>query len=377
MVHRTLGRTGLRVGAIGLGTEYLIDLPLAHVAGVIRAAIENGINYFDLFWPQPGFRDVMGAAFSGMRDRAILAAHLGATIRDGQCEPSRDVKLSESFFDDFLARYHTDYADIVYLFNTNTQADYDELIRPGGLLDVARRLQREGKARFIGLSGHNAATALQAVQSGCIDVLLFPVNLISRTVPGTARLYEACRDNAVGLVAMKPYAGGRLLREEPSIEVEFFQMGRGQMLGAPTRFEKRGKITPIQCLSYTLAQPGVSTVVPGCRNENELAAALGWLEAGAAERDFTPLLADFDHYPAGQCVYCNHCLPCPSAIDIGRTLELLDQADRGETEPARSGYAQLAVKASACVQCGECTERCPFGVEVEPRIARAARAFGS
>lgn len=376
-MHRILGRTGLEVGAIGLGTEYLINLPPDHVAGVIRAAIAGGINYFDLFWPQPGFRDAMGAAFAGVRDRAILTAHLGATIRDGQCDVSRDARLSEEFFADFLTRYHTEYVDVVFLFNTNTEEDYEELMKPGGLLEVARRLQREGRARFIGLSGHNAATALKAVESGCIDVLLFPVNLISRTVPGTARLHEACRKHGVGLVGMKPYAGGRLLREEPSIEVEFFQMGRGQMLGAPTRFDKRRKITPVQCLSYALAQPGVSTVVPGCKDQCELAAALGWLEAGASERDFASLLSDFEHYPAGQCVYCNHCLPCPSKIDIGRTLELLDQAERELTESTRAGYGQLAVKASDCVECGECTARCPFGVEVEPRMARAAELFGA
>ena len=79
MEYRRLGRTGLDVGAVSLGTEYLIDLPREKVVSVIREAIARGINYFDLFYAQEEFRDNMGAAFKGHRDRVFLAGHLGAT----------------------------------------------------------------------------------------------------------------------------------------------------------------------------------------------------------------------------------------------------------------------------------------------------------
>ena len=81
MEYRTLGRTGLEVSAISLGTEHLLDLPPDHVASVIHAALDHGINYFDLFWAHPEFRDMMGAAFKGHRHRALLAAHLALPWR--------------------------------------------------------------------------------------------------------------------------------------------------------------------------------------------------------------------------------------------------------------------------------------------------------
>jgi aryl-alcohol dehydrogenase-like predicted oxidoreductase len=68
MEKRVLGKTGLRVGAVGLGTEYLSGKPRAEVVATIRGAIDRGINYFDIFYAQPKFRDTMGIAFKGFRD---------------------------------------------------------------------------------------------------------------------------------------------------------------------------------------------------------------------------------------------------------------------------------------------------------------------
>ncbi len=377
MRYRRLGRTGLEVSALGLGTEFLIDLPQDHVVGVIREAIEQGINYFDMFWAQPTFRDNMGAAFRTYRDKVLLTGHLGAAERDGQYELTRDPERAERLFLDFLERLGSDHVDVLFLHNCNPQEDYDELVKPGGLLDVARSFQRQGRARFIGLSGHNVTTAVQAAESGWFDVLMFPVNLTSRVVPGVQKVHEACVAHDVGLVAMKPYAGGRLLQQEPVIHVEDFQMGRTQMRGAPTRFERSTTVTPVQCLAYVLSQPGVSTTVPGCKNLDELAAALVYRDATEKERDFEPVLADFESYPAGQCVYCNHCLPCPSAIDIGKVIGLLDRARQSPDRALQTQYDALPAKASDCVQCGNCETRCPFDVAVISMLEQASEVFES
>jgi len=375
MEHRILGRSGLRVGEIGLGTEYLLNLPQDHVARVIHAAIERGVNYFDLFWPQPEFRDIMGAAFAGHREQVLLAAHLGSTMEKGQPVIGRDPAVCEEFFQDFLRRYRTDHVDVLFLFNSNTQEDYGNLLKPDGLLEIAYRHKQKGATRLIGFGGHNADTARQAAESGLFDVVIFPVNFTCRTVPGNRELHDACNREQVGLIAMKPYAGGRLLRDEAIVSIEDFQMGRTQMAGAATRFAKRQAISPVQCLSYALSQPGVSTVIPGCKDLPQLDAALTYLDATREERDVSPLLADFEHYPAGQCVYCNHCLPCPARIDIGKTLSLLDRAQDGLLPEIRREFLAMETQPSDCVECEDCTGRCPFGVDVVPRMRRAAEVL--
>ena len=371
MQYRTLGRTGLRVSAIGLGTEYLIDLPRDTVVDVIREAIAQGINYFDLFFAQPEFRDNMGVAFKGKRQQAILAAHLGSIHKDGQYTKTRDPKISEEFLLDFLTRYDTDHVDIAFLHNSDPQEDYDELMRPGGLLDLARRWREEGKARFIGMSGHTVTTSLQAVESGQIDVLMFPINLAGNAVPGKKQLLNACAAHNVGLVAMKPYAGGKLLQHTPAISMEDYQVG-----GDNLELEKPALITPTQCLSYVLTQVGVSTIVPGCKDLQQLAAALAYWDATEKERDFSSVLADFQQYATGECVYCNHCLPCPAEIDIGQTIRLLDRARHGQSDEVRALYEAMPNNASDCILCAACEERCPFEVAVIAKMEEADEVLG-
>jgi uncharacterized protein len=376
MKYRTLGRTALDVGIIGLGTEYLINRPRKTVLNVIHAALARGINYFDLFFAQAEFRNNMGAAFKGYREKAVLAAHLGAADIDGQYERIRASEQCEQFFLDFLTGLQTGYADILFLHNSDSRQDYETLMKPGGLLDMATRFQREGKTRFIGFSGHNTETSRLAVETGAIDVLMFPLNLSSHAMPGRQELIETCVRHQVGLVAMKPYAGGNLLRKGKRFEVADNQMGRTRMAGAPMKFTKSLKITPVQCLAYVLDQTGVSTTVPGCASIKQLDAALAYPDATEMEKNYMALLPDFETYKSAECVHCNHCLPCPSRIDIGQTLRLLQSARQKQTPETEAAYQALSANASDCIRCGECVERCPFDIDVIAQMETAEGMFG-
>ncbi len=375
MQTRTLGRTGMTVGAISLGTEYLLGQSRADITRVIHAAVERGVSYYDIFWPQPDFRAHLGAAFAERRERVLLSAHLGAVMDGAQYAVSRDPALCERYFADYLRLLGTDYVDVLFLHNSNDAADLDALFAPGGLLERAQAHVRAGRARAIGFSGHNAATARRAVESGAIDVLMFPVNFTSQVVPGFDALLAACEQHQVALVAMKVFAGGRLLRAQTTLEVDEFLMGRAETSGGPTRFAVDRPATPLQCLAYVLNEPAVSTTVPGCRSVAELEGVLAYYDAAPAERDYAALLPAFSHYPEGQCVYCNHCLPCAVDLDIGALVRLLDEAGAAPTPEQRAAYEALAGQASDCIQCGDCEARCPFGVPVIERLEAAAALY--
>jgi predicted aldo/keto reductase-like oxidoreductase len=66
-------------------------------------------------------------------------------------------------------------------------------------------------------------------------------------------------------------------------------------------------------------------------------------------------------------VYCNHCQPCPAGIDIGLVNKYYDLALAGD-QIAANHYDKLGVKADACLQCGHCESRCPFGVKQMSRM---------
>ncbi len=371
--YRVLGRTGLPVSEVSLGTEYLIGKPREVIVEVVREAIALGINYFDLFCAEPPFRDAMGEAFVGHRDDVCLAAHLGATVTDnGQYKKTRAIRNSERFFHDFLTRLHTGYADVLVLHNCDSQKDFDNVFREDGFLGLALRLKEEGLVRHLGFSGHTVATARQAVESDLIDVLMFPVNLTSHTVSGKMDLLRTCAACGVAVVAMKPYAGGKLLQGPRTMRVGHYLRG-----GDALQLRKPDAITPVRCLAYVLAQPGVVAAIPGCASVAELEAALACETASTAERDFSALLAEFGQYVPGDCTYCNHCLPCPAHIDIGETLRLLDLARSGMTPALRSAYAKLPAPPDDCTQCGACEARCPFGVPTVARVAEAGARFSS
>jgi predicted aldo/keto reductase-like oxidoreductase len=203
------------------------------------------------------------------------------------------------------------------------------------------------------MSGHFDATAQLAAESGLIDVLMYGVNMVRQGNPDLEKLYQTCSEREVGLVAMKPYYGGALLNYS----------------GQPT------SITPAQCLAYTLSRP-VATAVPGVKNVEQLRATLRYLDAGEGERDWRAALPLMHEGLAGQCVRCNHCLPCPSNLDIGTTILCVGFSQwEGVTDWLRGWYADLPVPASECVECGLCEERCPFGVEVMAKMRQAVELF--
>lgn len=378
MKYRKLGRTQVDVGIIGLGAEYLEHASRDIVVSVVDAALDRGVNYIDLFMASPGVRDNFGIALKNNRHKVMIAGHLGAAFGNGQYHRTRDRVTCLRFFDDLLTRLKTDYIDALMLHYVDEPDDYERIFGAEGLLDLAMRLKKEGKARFLGLSGHSVPVALKAVNSGHIDVLMFPVNPAFDTLPGNVEvealwqdnqpgvtenrsaperkeLYHACAAKGVGIVAMKPYAAGRLF-----------------VAGKPGHIV----LTPIQCISYALSQPGVGTVVPGCSNVDEMKAALAFLDATEEEKDYCAISENPVWKLRGSCLYCNHCLPCPVGIDIGMTIRLTDTAEYGTVASVASEYEALSSKASDCTECGICLENCPFGVDVVANMARAVGTFG-
>lgn len=117
-------------------------------------------------------------------------------------------------------------------------------------------------------------------------------------------------------------------------------------------------------------------MVPGCKDLDELNADLSYVTADAADRDYSNLLLNIRQFESGECVYCNHCLPCPSSIDIGKTIRLYEIGHARSTDIVSSEYLAMDAKAGDCIECAECEERCPFGVEVIPKMQEAAAAFG-
>jgi predicted aldo/keto reductase-like oxidoreductase len=331
MEYRKLGKPDLDVSAIGLGTEHM-GKSRKNVERILRLAAGAGVNYIDLF-----FWDQLGSILHPYRDHFILAAHWEG-------------------MEDILANVGNHYVEIGMLTMVDTETKWNGWAQES--LKQLQQYKEQGHIGYTGISSHRVSIAIKAVNSGLIDVLMYPVNLSSYAIEADRALYQACVDQGVGLVAMKPYAGGTL----------FVAAGRPS------------GITPVQCLAYTLSLP-VSTAVTGVKNPDELYAALHYCEAADEEKDYRAVITNIHHHLGdrniylGQCVYCNHCLPCPQNIAIGEIIRIVNLVEATDIEEALAEYTSLQVRASDCTECGVCAELCPFDVDVIAKLRRAVEFF--
>ena len=140
MNYRTLGRTGISVSEIGMGSEVLVHANL-------------------------------GNAMRGRREKVVIQGHIGSAWVDGQYKRTRDIDLAKQAYAELFRLLETDYVDIGMIHYVDEQADYDTVFG-GELIEFAKQLKTDGKIRHIGMSTHNQKIALQAAKTGLIDVIM-------------------------------------------------------------------------------------------------------------------------------------------------------------------------------------------------------------
>lgn len=380
MNMRPLGRTGMMASEVGLGCEHLQGKPYEVVKAVIDEALACGINYMDTFMSEPEVRSNIGRALEGRRESVMLQGHIGAVWQDGQYKRTRDVAECRAFVEDYLTRLRTDYIDVGMIHYVDKPEDW-ELLNSNGLMDYVLELRQRGVIRCVGMSSHDPRTSLIAVRSGLIDVLMFSLNpaydmlgenvsveelFEAKTYTGKltlndmrAELYRECASRGVAITVMKGLGAGTLLSDERS--------PFGQAFTVP------------QLIHYALTRPAVATVLPGADCPEQVRAAVAYETASDEERDYARVLMHAPRFSlTGHCMYCNHCLPCPSHIDIAQVNKYLDLAlaQKEVPETVREHYAALSHTARNCIACGKCEIRCPFDVPVKARMQRALSLFG-
>ena len=364
MEYRTLPHGGDRISVIGLGMGSIHQGGVEETERTVRAAIDAGVNYLDFVPSEASAFEGYARALRGQRENVMLQVHLGADYSSGKYGWTTDLGTVKREFEARLATLGTDYADFGFIHCIDEDKDFDHVMN-GGVWDYACRLKQEGAIRHLGFSTHDVGIARRFLATGQMDMGMFSINPMydytSESQYGQgeasdrASLYREFEQAGVGISVMKAFAGGQLLdaRQSPF----------GQAL------------TRAQCIQYALDRPGVLTVLPGVRGMEDLDELLAFLDAPAEERDYSALGRMAPQSAAGSCVYCNHCQPCPQGIGIGMVNKFYDLARLGD-DMAAQHYRDLAVHASACVECGHCDSRCPFDVAQSARMQEIAAYFG-
>jgi len=107
-----------------------------------------------------------------------------------------------------LKRLNTDYIDLWQFHNIASLEELKQVLGPGGGMKDAKEALRAGKIGHIGISSHTLEVAKKAVTSGQFETVQFPLNFIAREAAD--ELVGLARDNDVGFIGMKPFAGGNI-----------------------------------------------------------------------------------------------------------------------------------------------------------------------
>jgi uncharacterized protein len=168
MDYIDLGKTGLKVSAVGFGGIPIIRLQSDESVKVLRHAFDQGITLYDTANMYLDSEAKIGQALSSVRDKIILATK---TIR-------RDAAGFNEHLHHSLKRLKTDYIDLFQFHQVANDGEWEKITKEGGAWVEAEKARQEGKIRFLGVSSHNLQMAIKLAKTGLFNSVQFPFNFI-------------------------------------------------------------------------------------------------------------------------------------------------------------------------------------------------------
>jgi len=332
-----------------------VEIPQADASRLLNAYLDAGGSYIETAasYGDGISESKIGAAVSRRRGEFSLASKSMRRTRDGLL-----ADLEQS-----LRNLKTDHVDLLFLHAVQTAEEADAVLAPGGALEGAERAKRDGKIRFVAISGHGRPDGLlRAEDQHRFDALMTVFNYFDRfNFPTVDReLVPLCQRKGTGLIAMKAFGDGYLYR------------------------------SPVPSLRYALSMP-VATIVAGM-NSNELlkkdlemvSTLKPMTEAEKEELYRTaPELGDY------VCRFCGKC--AADGFDPQTVFQLEAVFDRqmdgmrvgdsaqyalqerlkhwfAQKDAAQKDYRALPVKVDPARDYGSLSRLCPYGIDIDRKL---------
>jgi aryl-alcohol dehydrogenase-like predicted oxidoreductase len=314
--YKQLGRTGVKVSAVSLGTATFGVAPLeADCDRLVGRALDLGINMIDMAnsygnqarFDRPGVpawtdrrsaEEIVGNVLKGRRDGLILCSKVMEPVGEGANDRGLSRRHIVQQLEQSLRRLQTDHLDVYYAHHPDGSTPIDETVR------AFDDLVRQGKLRYYALSTYpawqvvNALWKADSVGANAPACLQVPYNLERRDVE--LDVVPVCLANGLSLTVFSPLAGG--LFAGPAKRTEAF-VGRKRWGGTPftgreialaeevERLAQRHGSSPATlALAWLIARPAVASTIVGAEDIDQLEA-----NAAAADLDLPPeLMAALD-----------------------------------------------------------------------------------
>lgn len=259
MIYRTLGKTGERVSAIGLGGSH-IGRPSTEQEAIriVRSAVDRGVTFMDNCWDYANGKCErwMGSALrDGYRKKVFLMTKFDSRTKTGT---ARQI-------DESLQRLQTDAIDLMQYHENIRMEDPDRFFAPNGPLEALLEAKKAGKIRYIGFTGHKDPVVhlrmleVAAQNKFHFDSAQMPLNVLDASFRSFGQqVVPKLVEQGIAVLGMKPLAAGAIPQNNIA--------------------------TAIECLHFALSLP-TSVVINGCDSMERLD------QAFEAARTFKPLTA--------------------------------------------------------------------------------------
>jgi len=350
--YRTLGKTGIKLPIVSMGTAYTNN------PNLVRQALDEGVRLFATAeaYTNGNNQIMLGNAIKDRpRDSFAVLTSVGDLHhyeqQDGRFKTDLDPKIFLDHAYISLERMQVDYVDILILpFAARRES---VLFEP--LLKAMEKLKQEGKTKFLGIATHKYQheAIRAAVDAGIYDVVMTAYNFRIENMEAIEEAIHVAADADLGIIAMKTMAGA------------FWDKERTKPINARA------------ALKWILQNENIHTTVPGCTNYDQLyqnLSIMGNLELTEEEKqDLKP--------PSGEessglyCQQCSKCIPqCPEGIDIPTIMRSYMYAyGYRNLEHARKTLCSTGIQSFPCTDCSSCTVRCQMGFDVRTKILDIAR----
>lgn len=278
MNYRTLGRTGLSVSALALGTvelgvEYGIPLPGesgrptdAEGIRIVHAALGGGINFIDTARAYGESERVLGLALADRRERVVLASKVATQRADGSTPTGDELRRAMlASLDESLRQLGTDWLDIWQIHNV----DGALLAQSEVVADVFAAAKQTGKARWTGGSFYGADLPLTALAYDIFDVMQVTHSVLDQRLAD--RFFAAAQARNVGVVVRSVLLKGALTERAdhlpPHLQPLIDRSRRFRQIVADAKVG----CSPAQAaVAFALANPAIHAVLVGVRSVEEV-----------------------------------------------------------------------------------------------------------
>ena len=366
---------GLRLSALGMGTvrlpllsENSADVDIPAVERMIDAAMEQGINYFDLGWDYHGCRAepiVSQSLLRYPRDSYYLTAKFPGYY------PDKLDKVAE-IFEEQLRHCGVDYFDF-YLLHNVCEANIDAYLDPKyGIIPYLLEQKAAGRIRYLGFSTHGAVENIRAFLDAAgahMEFCQIQLNWLDWTFQRAEEKVALLRERNIPVWVMEPLRGGKLTRLSAEAEKTLHDLRPEETVyGWGLRF--------LQTVpEVTMVLSGFSSV------EHVLENAKTFSEEKpltAAEWDALQRIAETLKQQNGvPCTACRYCVShCPQRLNIPQLLEFYNEQSftgGGFIAPRAMMALPEEQRAFACIGCRSCEAFCPQGIRISEALAELSR----